>query len=342
MLSRPASAAPGLRIKQPLAPGRRFGAPHPKVSHPLQRAGCESEMPVVEIHDQVGHGEPSATLCANGLRRGRIAATRVLIDEPPGCWPPQPPVQDAFLLRLHLRDYPDYCCQEARAPATISDMRAGETVFHDLRRQPRLMIDKPLHAIDVQISNAAIETLAEDAGALWRGELDYAPGRAVADPTILNLCRSVLPQLEDGRASESLLFDHVSRALAAHVAEAYGGLRRIHHVVRGGLAGWQVRQAKDLLAANLDGAVALVDVARECRLSVSHFSRAFRQSTGFAPHGWLLNLRVELAKDLLRDREASLADIALRCGYADQSHFTRAFTRQVGVSPGAWRRGVAP
>jgi AraC family transcriptional regulator len=298
-------------------------------------------MLAVEIRDHGGHREPPATLRANGLRRGTIAATRVLIDEPPGCWTPPPAVQDAFLLRLHLRDYPNYRCREEQTPATVSDMRAGETVFHDLRRQPRLMIDKPLDAVDVELSNAAMETLAEDASASWRGELDYVPGRAVTDPTILNLCRSVLPELEDLRASQSLLFDHVSRALATHVAEAYGGMRPNSMVRRGGLAAWQERRAKDLLTANLDGTVALADVAQECRLSVSHFSRAFRRSMGVAPHNWLLNRRVELAKDLMRDRDSSLSEIALRCGFADQSHFTRVFSRRAGVSPGAWRRGVA-
>jgi AraC family transcriptional regulator len=298
-------------------------------------------MLAVEIHDQAGHREPRASLCANGLRRGRIAATRVLIDEPAQCWTPPPPVQDAFLVRLHLRDYPNYRCREAQATATVSDMYAGETVFHDLRRPPRLLIDKPLDAIDVELSNAAMEALAEDAAASWRGELDYVPGHAVADPTIFNLCSSVLPELEDGRASESLLFDHVSRALAAHVAQAYGGMRPNSIAYRGGLAAWQERRAKEILAANLDGAVALAELARECRLSVSHFSRAFRRSMGVAPHRWLMNRRVELAKDLLRDRESSLSEIALRCGFADQSHFTRVFTRRAGVSPGAWRRGVA-
>ena len=298
-------------------------------------------MLAVEIHDQAGRYEPPATLCANGLRRGRIAATRILIDEPPGCWTPPSPVQDAFLVRLHLRDYPAYRCQEAQAPATVSDIRAGETVFHDLRRQPQLMMDKPLDAVDVELSNAAMETLAEDAAASWRGELDFVPGRAVTDPTILNLCRSVLPDLEDGRVAESLLFDHVGRALATYVAETYGGMRPNSMGHRGGLAPWQERCAKNMLTANLGGAVVLADLAKECRLSVSHFSRAFRQSVGVAPYRWLQVRRVELAKDLLRDRNSSLAEVALRCGFADQSHFTRVFTRWAGVSPGAWRRGVA-
>lgn len=48
--------------------------------------------------------------------------------------------------------------------------------------------------------------------------------------------------------------------------------------------------------------------------------------------------RCELAKELLRSSPLSLAEIALACGFADQSHFTRAFARLVGMTPGAWRR----
>jgi AraC-like DNA-binding protein len=75
-------------------------------------------------------------------------------------------------------------------------------------------------------------------------------------------------------------------------------------------------------------------------LSVSHFSRAFRRTVGAAPHSWLLTHRIEVAKAKLRDRRLSLSDVALACGFADQSHLTRVFTRIVGVSPGAWRRAL--
>jgi AraC family transcriptional regulator len=75
-------------------------------------------------------------------------------------------------------------------------------------------------------------------------------------------------------------------------------------------------------------------------LSVSHFSRAFRRSMGAAPHNWLLTCRVEAAKEKLRDHRLTLSDVALACGFADQSHLTRVFTRIVGVSPGAWRRSL--
>ena len=80
--------------------------------------------------------------------------------------------------------------------------------------------------------------------------------------------------------------------------------------LRGGLAPWQERRAKEILSANLDGDVPLKDVARECRLSVSHFSRAFRRTVGVAPH--------QLAGDAShRSRQGEVAQypiVAVGCG----------------------------
>jgi AraC family transcriptional regulator len=102
-----------------------------------------------------------------------------------------------------------------------------------------------------------------------------------------------------------------------------------------------VRRAKEILRANLKGSVALKEVARECGLSVGYFSHAFRRTLGVAPHKWLIEQRVVLSKEKLRDEGLSLSDVAAHCGFSDQSHLTRAFKQTVGVSPGAWRRTVS-
>ncbi len=107
---------------------------------------------------------------------------------------------------------------------------------------------------------------------------------------------------------------------------------------RGGLAPWQLRRAEALMSENLSVQVSLGKVAEECGLSVRHLARAFRQSTGVPPHRWLLDRRVERAKQLLPNSKLSLSDIALACGFGDQSHFTRTFTAAVRLSPGVWRR----
>ena len=108
--------------------------------------------------------------------------------------------------------------------------------------------------------------------------------------------------------------------------------------VRGGLAPWQERRAKELMSTHLGREISLAFVASECRLSVSHFARSFKQCTGKPPHRWLLENRVDRAKELLTDAELPLAEIALECGFSDQSHFTRVFSRTVGTSPGTWQR----
>jgi AraC family transcriptional regulator len=135
-----------------------------------------------------------------------------------------------------------------------------------------------------------------------------------------------------------LFLDYVVLALSAHMTHVYGGMHAIRGLPRGGLAPWQERRAKELMSATLYGEIPLSRLATECGLSVRHFARAFRQSTGIPPHRWLLQHRVDQARALLSNRALSLADIALSCGFADQSHFTRVFTAMAGASPGAWRR----
>src|SRR4029077_224445 len=124
-----------------------------------------------------------------------------------------------------------------------------------------------------------------------------------------------------------------------HIAQTYGGMRPVSRLVQGGLAPWQERRAKEMIAANLDG-VPVKELARECRLSTAHFSRAFRRSVGVAPHNWLIEQRILLSKKKLRDDRMSLTDVAVECGVCDQAHCTRHFVRIVGVSPGAWRRAL--
>jgi AraC family transcriptional regulator len=109
-------------------------------------------------------------------------------------------------------------------------------------------------------------------------------------------------------------------------------------MTRGGLAPWQMRRITEYMEAHLGDAIQLSDFAQLAGMSRSHFSQAFRTTTGMPPHRWHLNARIRRAQELLLDTGLSLAEIALQTGFADQSHFTKSFQRQAGTSPGAWRR----
>jgi AraC-like DNA-binding protein len=108
--------------------------------------------------------------------------------------------------------------------------------------------------------------------------------------------------------------------------------------VRGGLAPWQKRKVDRYLRENLDRPVRLDTVAEQVALSVSYFSRAFKETFGTTPHMHMLRMRVELAQKLMLTTEEPLSQIALACGLADQAHLSKLFRRVVGETPSAWRR----
>jgi AraC family transcriptional regulator len=106
------------------------------------------------------------------------------------------------------------------------------------------------------------------------------------------------------------------------------------------LAPLRLTRAKDYLEAHLAEDFSLQAVADAAELSPFHFARAFKRETGAPPHRYLMERRVERARELLAGGDMGLAEIALACGFAGQSHFTTAFKRHTGVTPGAWRQAV--
>ena len=100
-----------------------------------------------------------------------------------------------------------------------------------------------------------------------------------------------------------------------------------------------VHQARDCLADRSADPPALADLATLVGLSRFQLVRRFMRSFGMSPYAWLMQLRAERARALIRLGQ-TLAEAAHACGFADQSHMTRSFVRQFGFTPGAWRRAV--
>lgn len=107
--------------------------------------------------------------------------------------------------------------------------------------------------------------------------------------------------------------------------------------VKARLSSWQTQSAKKLLMDNLDRSITIATVAKECSLSRSHFSRAFRNTTGHSPRDWLQTARLARAKELLELTDFSVSHVGFECGFADQPHFTRTFAKKVGMTPAKWR-----
>jgi AraC-like DNA-binding protein len=106
---------------------------------------------------------------------------------------------------------------------------------------------------------------------------------------------------------------------------------------RGGLTPRTLQRVRDYIEAHIEDNIELDALAAAAGLSVFHFARAFKQSTGMTPHSYLLQRRIKRAQDLLTGTDLPVARIAFATGFADQSHLARHFRAQLGVSPGAFR-----
>jgi AraC-like DNA-binding protein len=269
-----------------------------------------------------------------------IAVTELRYDNPQNVLSTPPLVEDAFMVAVHLKFFPRYEYWENGKAAPVSMLRPGETLIYDLKRQPIFHLAHPFHSVHFYLPRAALDALGDEAGGARIDDLRYKPAITRKDPVLLGMANALLPLFRQPDRASRLFMDHLMLAVGHHAAVSYGGLRPAVRPATGGLTRSQQRRAKEVLVEHLSGDVPLATVARECGLSLTSFSRAFRKSVGVPPYRWLIQQRIASAKRLLRDDPMSLAEIALACGFSDQSHFTRFFSAAVGVSPGAWRRSV--
>lgn len=248
--------------------------------------------------------------------------------------------EDAFLVALQMRTCPDFDLYVDGKPIAPKDFDAGAVAIFDLRMNLAPDLRDPFHAVNLYLPHKALVAMGDN-GDIPRHiqELRHTVGETIRDRVARDLLLSMRPALA-ARPEETpeLFVDHVALALSIHVAHRYGDVAALPQQWGGCLAPWQERRAKELVDAHIGGGITLDALARSCGLSIKHFTRAFRQSTGMAPYQWLQHRRMEKAKQLLEKSSAPLSAIALDCGFADQSHFTRTFSRVVGVTPRAWRR----
>jgi AraC family transcriptional regulator len=96
----------------------------------------------------------------------------------------------------------------------------------------------------------------------------------------------------------------------------------------------------DRMQADLGEDIDLHSLAKESGYSRSHFLRMFREATGITPYQYLLQLRLQQAQRMLRNKSSRLVDIAIACGFSSHSHMSRIFRQTIGVTPSEYRRDV--
>ncbi len=154
----------------------------------------------------------------------------------------------------------------------------------------------------------------------------------VASPVAEMILRALICDLHAGSPAGALVGDSLIVALMAHLCGAEAGSRK-----ENGLAPAVCKRVQAYIDERLAYSVTLAELAGLAHMSVRHFCRAFRVSTGYSPHQYLLRQRVERAKALVAAGRMPLCEIAQSLGFADQSQFTRTFRQHAGITPAAYR-----
>jgi AraC family transcriptional regulator len=168
---------------------------------------------------------------------------------------------------------------------------------------------------------------------------ELVPRFAVMDPMLEQLAIALTTALRDGTANDGLYIDTLAQMMAVHLARNHSTQSRPGRMPPvQAISGWRMRRVLEYIEENLDGDLSLEAMAAEVDISPIYLARAFKAAVGQSPHRYVLARRVERAKELLRNTDLPVVDVALSSGFSSQSHLSYWFQRYVGVSPAAYRQ----
>lgn len=193
------------------------------------------------------------------------------------------------------------------------------------------------HYLYVQISSMFLQQVAEEALEMDVNRVELMPAFQVRNPQLEQLLRLLQSELHQGGRMGRLYVESLANALVVNLLQDHSATQPRVAQFEGGLGDRKLLQVTSYIDNALDQDIKLADLAQLLGMSQSHFSRLFKRSVGLSPHQYLLQQRVERAKQLLKHTNRPLIDIALACGFDSHSHFSRQFRQTTGITPKAYR-----
>jgi AraC family transcriptional regulator len=195
-----------------------------------------------------------------------------------------------------------------------------------------------MDTLNIYLEPGVVARVAAEAFELDPARLTVPPLDGVDLPHLRAAMGAVDAELTACDAGGPLAAESLANLLAVHLIRHVTAPRQPPRGRDGALPRGRLRAVVEYIEEHLDACPTLEQMAAVARLSVYHFARQFKAATGLPPHQYAILRRVERAKQLLQaGTDLSLAEVALRAGFSDQSVFSRHFKRLVGVTPGQFR-----
>lgn len=215
-------------------------------------------------------------------------------------------------------------------------LRPGNSVIREVRW--RSLSAEPMQTLQIHLDSELFVRTAAEITERDPAHLELYGRAGFQDPLLVQIGLALWRELEHPTASGKLYAQTAAQMLAVHLLRHYTSpIQQIKESTQG-LTPRQVGLVTDFVLAHLEQDLSLSALAAQIGFSSYHFARQFRQATGESPHQFVLSQRIERAKQLLREADLPLAQIALASGFANQSHLTQAFKRALGLTPASYRQ----
>jgi AraC family transcriptional regulator len=195
-------------------------------------------------------------------------------------------------------------------------------------------VDKTLHIV---LEPDFLSQVAIDTDCLNPGNLELLPVLNTRDRKLESLVPLFLQEIEDGDLGDRLYLESLSSILGIHLLRQYCQVVPKIRQSAGGLAPEKLSTVLEYIQARLSQELSLDAMAAEIGVSRCHFATQFKRAVGLAPHQYVSQQRIEKAKRARRSQQRSIAEVALECGFSNQSHLTKVFKKQTGTTPKAYR-----
>lgn len=202
----------------------------------------------------------------------------------------------------------------------------------------------PTQTLHLRLTRELVAGVAEHVFGVELGRLELVGRTCFRDPLLSQVAFALWRELEQPVPAGKLYAQTAAQLLAVHLVQHYAASRPPLNAAPpspSGLNERQLQQVLEFIRTHLGEDLSLDTLAQQVGFSPYHFARLFRRALGASVHEVVLRQRLEHARWLLQETEMPLAQVAVACGFADQSHLTRVFRQQVGRTPRAYRRESA-